>query len=129
MAFAAGQVITNKGAAAFGSANFTTLKYIAGGVGATSMARTAAVGDTALSSELAEGRATGTVTNVTTTVTNDTFQVVGTITATGSRAVDEMGVFDASTSGNMGISVTHAAQNLASGDSIQYTVKIKFVPG
>ena len=101
-------------------------KFVALGVGATGAARTAAAGDTALSSELAEGRATGTESIVTTTVTNDTYQVVGTVTATGSRAVDEAGTFDASTTGNMHVSATFPVVNLATGDSLQLTVKTKF---
>ena len=84
----------------------------------------AAAGDTALSTEV-ETRATGTESVVTTTVTGDTYQVAGTITATASRSVDEMGLFDASSSGNMGFSATLAVISLASGDSIAWTAKIQ----
>jgi hypothetical protein len=101
-------------------------KYIAGGVGATGAARTAVVGDTALSSELAEGRTSGTESTQTTTTTGDTYQSLGTITATGTRAVDEVGLFDASSSGNLFLSATHAVVNLVTGDSIQYTLKASF---
>lgn len=98
-------------------------KFIALGVGATGAARTAVAGDTALTSELAEGRATGTGSTVTTTNTNDTLQEVGTVTATGSRAVDEGGLFDASSAGNMFLSATFNPINLANGDSLQLTAK------
>lgn len=97
-------------------------KFVAMGTGATAAARTAAVADTALSTEV-ETRATGTESTVTTTVTGDTYQVVGTITATSARAVDEAATFDASTVGNIGVSATFAVINLASGDSLQLTVK------
>lgn len=99
-------------------------KYVAMGVGATGAARTAAVGDTALSSQV-ESRTSGTESTVTTTTTNDTYQVVGTVTATATRVVDEAGLFDASSSGNMATSATFAVINLESGDSIQFTWKIK----
>jgi hypothetical protein len=97
-------------------------KFLAMGTGATAAARTAAVTDTALSTEV-ETRATGTESIVTTSVTGDTYQIVGTITATSARAVDEAATFDASTTGNIGVSATMAVINLASGDSLQLTVK------
>lgn len=130
MAFGAATVITTKGKAMFADrlrttpATYTTSpKYVAAGVGATGAARTAVVGDTVLSSELAEGRTSGTESVVTTSTTGDTYQVAGTITATGARAIDEMGLFDASTVGNLFMSVTHLINNLVSGDSITYTAK------
>ena len=98
-------------------------KYCAMGVGATSADRTAAVGDTALSSEV-ETRTSGTESTQTTTTTNDTYQVVGTITASGTRAVDEFGLFDASSSGNMGLSSTFNIINITSGEGIEFTTKI-----
>lgn len=133
MAFGTATVITNAGVAIQAKRMIGATpsqaepKYVAMGVGATGAARTAVAGDTALSSEV-ETRTTGTASNVTTTVTNDTYQVVGTVAATTSRAVDEAGLFDASTSGNLMISATFAVQNLSNGDSIQFTWKNKFVP-
>lgn len=130
MAFGTATKVTNKGVAMRADrlrttpATYTTPpKFIGLGVGATGAARTAAVTDTVLSSELAEGRATGTESVVTTTVTGDTTQVVGTVTATGSRSVDEAGTFDASSTGNMDVSATFAVVSLANGDSLQLTVK------
>jgi len=100
-------------------------KYVAMGVGATGAGRTAAVGDTALSTQV-ETRTAGTSTQVTTSTANDTFQNVGTITATATRAVDESGLFDASSAGNMFTSATFAVVNLNSGDSIQFTWKVQY---
>lgn len=97
-------------------------KFIGIGTGATTAARTAVAADTALSTEV-ETRATGAASTVTTTVTNDTYQTVGTITATAARSVDEAGTFDASTVGNLDVSATFAVVSLASGDSLQLTVK------
>jgi hypothetical protein len=131
MAFGAATVITNvgKGIAAkrmFGATpSQLEPKYIGMGVGATGAARTAVVADTALSTEV-ESRTTGTGSTVTTTQTNDTFQETGTVTASATRAVDEVGLFDASSTGNMFLSATHAVINLANGDSIAYTLKTQF---
>lgn len=130
MPFGTATVITNKGKAMFADrirttpATYTTSpKYVAAGVGATGAARTAVAGDTALSSELSEGRTSGTESVVTTTQTGDTYQVTGTVTASGSRAVDEAGLFDAASTGNMFLSATFPIINLANGDSIAFTAK------
>jgi len=80
-----------------------------------------------------ESRTTGTSSQVTTTQTNDTYQVTGTITAAGTRAITEVGVFDAAgtgsppTGGNMDIYGDFSVINLASSDSIAFTVKVAFV--
>lgn len=79
-----------------------------------------------------EARTTGTSSQQTTTQTNDTYQVVGTITALGTRAITEVGVFDAAgsgsppTGGNMDIYGDFSVINLSSGDSIAFTVKVAF---
>lgn len=130
MAFGTATVLTSSGKRTSADRQQTTptrnpLKYIGIGVGATGAARTAVAADTALSTEV-ETRATGTESIVTTTVTSDTYQVVGTITASATRAVDEAGTFDASSAGNIGVSATFAVINLASGDSIQLTVKTTY---
>ena len=129
MPFGAATVITNKGKAMYADrirttpATYTTApKYLGIGVGATGAGRTAAVTDTALSTEV-ESRAAGTESVVTTTVTGDTYQVVGTISITASRAIDEAMQFDASSSGNGFLSATFAVIDLNSGDSLQLTSK------
>lgn len=131
MAFGPATVVTNSGKAIAAKRHIGSTpaqaepNYIGIGTGATGAARTAVAADTALSTAV-ESRVAGTSSNVTTTVTNDTYQTVGTITATASRAVDEAGTFDASTAGNMDISATFAVVNLASGDSLQITFKKVF---
>ena len=70
-----------------------------------------------------ETRVAGTSTRVTTTTTNDTYQVVGTITATATRALQESGLFDAAASGNMFVRGVYTTINLSTGDSIQLTWK------
>ncbi len=131
MPFGTGTTLTNLGAAIFADrvrtspGTYTTSpKHIGIGVGATGAGRTAAVTDTGLSTEV-ESRASGTESTVTTTVTGDTYQSVGTVSITGTRAVDESGLFDASSSGNMATSATFPVINLSSGDSLQLTWKVK----
>jgi len=100
-----------------------TPNFQAIGVGATGAARTAVAADTALSTEVETRVNTNAFTTVTTTQTNDTAQCIQTTTATATRAVDEAGLFDASSAGNMFISATFAVISLASGDSLQLTWK------
>jgi hypothetical protein len=52
--------------------------------------------------------------------------VVGTITATGTRAVTNAGTFDASTSGNLCVKGDFSTINLATNDSIQFTINLQF---
>lgn len=128
MAFGTATVLTNAGKAITTNrikGVGTEPSYVGVGVGATTAARTAVITDTALSTAV-ESRVAGTSTQQTTTTTNDTYQVVGTVTATAARAVDEAGLFDASTAGNMFLSATFPVVNLATGDSIQTTLKVQF---
>jgi len=103
-------------------------KYLQWGTG-SGAAKTANVVTT---TSTTEARTNGTASQVTTTVTNDTYQVIGTITALGTRAVTEVGVFDAAgsgsppTGGNMCIYGDFSVINLGTGDSIQFTVKVAF---
>lgn len=132
MAFGTATVVTNKGKAILADRVRTTPgtytgapKYVGIGVGATAAARTAVVADTALSSEVETPRTAGTESTVTTGVTGDTYQVVSTITATAVRAVDESGLFDATTAGNMFTSATFPVVNLQASDSVQFTWKVQ----
>ena len=119
---------TTVGMPSSGSAIVTALllasavKYVAYGTDTTAYAAT----QTALIAAAAESRATGTQTQQTTDHTNDTYQVVGTITcATTGKAITEAGVFDAASSGNMYARAAFSALNLDVGDSIQFTFKVK----
>lgn len=53
--------------------------------------------DVALFTESAEARVSGTSSQVTTTTTNDTYQVTGTMTATAGRAITEFALCDSTT--------------------------------
>jgi hypothetical protein len=99
----------------------TQPKYIAWGTGAGTTAAT----DTTLFTETGT-RVSGTTSQVTTSVTNDTLQVVGTQTAGGTLAITNAGLLDASTSGNLFAKGDFSTINLNSGDSIQFTFKVQF---
>lgn len=100
----------------------TEPNYCAWGTGAG----TAAATDTTLFTESAESRVAGTSTQQTTTTTNDTYRVVGTITATGTRGITNAGLFDASTSGNLFVKGDFTVINLVTNDSIQFTFNVQF---
>lgn len=124
-------VFTNAGAAIVTNRIIqagTAPKNIGWGTGTNA----AAVGDTALQTEAAPttggGRTVGTESRTTITNTNDNYQVVGTVTAGGSLAITEAGLFDAVTSGNCLIRSVFSAVNVVSGDSIAFTFGLKFVP-
>ena len=99
----------------------TEPSYVAAGTGSG----TTAAADTTLFTETGT-RTAGTSTQQTTSTTNDTYQVVGTITASGALTVTNAGLFDASTSGNLFIKSDFTGVVLASGDSIQFTIKASF---
>jgi hypothetical protein len=105
----------------------TTVKYIGLGTGTGAAATT----DTTLGTEIttggaAEERATGTQSRVTTTHTNDTYQVVGTVTMNSSHAVTEAGLFSASSSGSLFARQVFDALNLVSADTLAITWKVAF---
>ena len=108
----------------------TEPKYIGWGTAAG----TAAVTDTTLfteklvdlSTSAGTDHTTGTSSRVTTSVTNDTYQVVGTRTATGAGTVTNAGLFDAASGGNLFLKGDFTGIALASGDSIQFTIKAQF---
>ena len=99
----------------------TQPKYVAWGTGAGTTAAT----DTTLFTEVLP-RVSGTTSQVTTSTTNDTYQVVGTQTAGTSETITNAGLFDASTSGNLFIKGDFTGVPLSSGDSIQFTFKCQF---
>lgn len=99
----------------------TQPKYVAWGTGAGTTAAT----DTTLFTETGT-RVAGTTTQQTTSTTNDTYQVIGTLTAGGTLAITNAGLFDAVTVGNLFVKGDFSTINLTTGDSIQFTVKTQF---
>ena len=104
-------------------------------IGWGTAAGTAAVADTTLFTEKLVDLSTsagtdhtvGTSTQQTTTVTNDTYQVVGTRTATGAGTVTNAGLFTAASGGTLFLKGDFTGIGLAINDSIQFTFKAIFV--
>lgn len=118
-------VITNVGKGIYnnrlknGATGATEPNYIAWGTGTGAVAT-----GTALATPAAEARVAGTSTLVTTTTTNDTYQVVGTMTVAGAgKTISEVGLFDASAGGNMFLWADFTGISLNVGESIQFTLK------
>lgn len=97
----------------------TEPNFVAVGTGVS----TAVLADTAIQTEV-ETRVAGVSTQQTTTTTNDTYQVIGTQSITGTRALANAGLMDAVTTGNMFTHGDFAVINLVSGDSLQQTWKV-----
>lgn len=98
----------------------STLKYHAVGTGNTAEA----VGDTTLVTEV-ETRTSGTQAENAANI----YESVGTITATGARAIVEHGVFSASTAGTLLDRTVFSVVNLATNDSIQCTYRLTLTAG
>jgi hypothetical protein len=117
-------LVTNVGHAAYagqiGGSTSTAFTAMAYGTGSTA----AAVTDTALQTEVS--RAASTISRVTTSVTNDTFQSVHTFTAGGTQAITEEGLLDNNVSGgNLLAHNVFSAVNMVNGDTLQFTHQIQ----
>lgn len=116
-------LVVNGGRAIFTNrlkAGGTEPNFVAVGTGVG----TAALADTTLFTEV-ETRVAGTSTQQTTSTTNDTYQVIGTVSITATRALTNAGLFDAVSAGNMFTKGDFATINLVSGDSLQETWKVQ----
>jgi hypothetical protein len=71
-------------------------------------------------------RTVGSSSRVTTTTTNDTYQVTGTRTATGAGTVTNAGLWDATSGGNLFLKGDFTGIGLAINDSIAFTIKAVF---
>jgi len=100
----------------------TEPKYMAWGTGSG----TSSASDTTLFTESTEARVTATGSRVTTTVTNDTVQYIGTLTADANKTITNEGLFDAATGGNLLQKHDFSGIPLLLGDSIQFTNQLKF---
>jgi hypothetical protein len=96
------------------------------GTGATSSANAVTTTTTT------EARVSATPAQATVTSTNDTLTLTGTITAAGSRAITEVGAFDAvgtgtpPTGGNMDLYGSFSVINLNASDSIAFTINVTY---
>ncbi len=92
----------------------------------------AATANVVTTTSTAEDRTLAVAAQGTTTVTSDKLVLTGTIIATDTRAITEVGAFDAAgsgsppTGGNMDIYGDFSTINLASGDSIAFTINTTF---
>jgi len=79
-----------------------------------------------LSTSAGTDHTVGTSSQQTTTVTNDTYQVVGTRTATGAGTVTNAGLFTAASGGTLFLKGDFTGIALSASDSIQFTIKAIF---
>jgi hypothetical protein len=107
-----------------GSGSPAAATFIAVGTGVVA----ASASDTTLGTETAASgltRAAGTVSLVTTTVTNDTAQILKSFSVTGTVAVTESGVLNASSGGTLLCRQVFSAINVVNTDTLQITWKIQ----
>lgn len=106
-------------------ASGTPFTFLAVGTSATAVTSA----DTALNAELSTlglSRVAATVSRVTITATNDTLQLANTWSVTGSTTVNEVGVFNASSSGVMLGHALTGAKTVANGDVLVGTYQCQF---
>lgn len=123
-------IITNTGKAgvaglAGNTGSISAFTYLAIGTSATAVANT----DTTLNAEITDSsltRSAATVSRITTSVTNDTLQLTFTWTASGSKTVQETGIFNASSSGIMLGHALTGAKSVVSGDVLVGTYQVQF---
>lgn len=108
-----------------GDATATPFTYVAVGTSSTAVS----AGQTALQAETTTNglqRASGTVGRTTTTVTNDTLQITKTFTASGTVAVEEIGIFNASSSGTMLSRALTSTKTVLNGETLACTYTLAF---
>lgn len=121
--------ITNAGLAQIallaGDASAVPFTFLALGTGTTAADATQTVLQVETSAS-GLARAAATVSRVTTTVTNDTLQLLKAFTAGASVAITECGIFNDATVGTMLGRQVFAAVNVVSGDILTITYKVSF---
>ena len=103
----------------------TIPSYLAWGTGTQATPKTATTlsAETTTTNDPGYARVAGTVSLTTTTYANDTFQVVGTLTAGAALTITEAGLFDAVTVGNLFLYGSFTGIALNTNDSIQFTMQ------
>lgn len=122
-------IITTAGVAQMallaGDATAVPFTYLAVGTSTTAVAGS----QTALVAEITDSglaRAAATVSRVTTTSTNDTLQLYKEFSVTGSKTVEEAGVFNDATTGTMLARALTTSKSVINGDLLQITYKVSF---
>ena len=108
-----------------GDASATPFTYLAVGTDATAFG----IGQTALVAEIVDSglsRASATVSRVTTTVTNDTLRLVKTWTATGAKTVEEIGAFNAASTGTLLCRALTTSKTVSTDDTLTATYDVAF---
>lgn len=108
-----------------GDASATPFTYLELGTSSTAPA----IGQTALQAAITDtglARASATVSRTTTTVTNDTLQLVYTWTASGSKTIEEIGIFNANSAGTMLARALTTSRSVVNGDTFTATYKVAF---
>lgn len=108
-----------------GDATAVPFTYLAVGTSSTAVVAT----QTALQGELTDSgleRVVATVSRVTTTVTNDTMQLYYEWTATATKTIEEIGIFNAASGVTMLSRALTGSKALVATDKLQATYKVKF---
>lgn len=121
-------LITNAGLAGLasrinGDGSEAAFTYLAVGTGTTAANAT----DTTLETEIVDSglaRAAGTASRTTTTQTNDTARLTKTFSVTGTKAVTEIGILNAGSSGTLLCRQVFTAVNVQNGDSLAVTYDV-----
>lgn len=124
-------VLTNAGRTILSSRMIANTQVVPTYVGWATGAGTSAVADTTLFVEDSAGtpayaRIAGTLSQVTTTVTNDTYKVVATLVANAAKTITNAGVFDAVTVGNLFVKGDFTGVAVNTNDSITFTITLQF---
>lgn len=108
-----------------GDASAVPFTYLEVGTSSTAVS----AGQTALQAAIVDtglARAAGTVSRITTSVTNDTFQLTYTWTASGTKAIEEVGVFNAASTGTMLSRALTTTKTVLNGETFTATYKLQF---
>ena len=108
-----------------GDASAVPFTFLAVGTSSTAVAAT----QTALGGEITDSglaRTAATVSRVQTTVANDTLQLFYSFSVTGSKTVEEVGVFNDAATGTMLSRALTSSKSLINGEVFEVTYKIKF---
>lgn len=117
-------IVTNTGLVriinALNGGSHTPPQHIGWGTGSTAPA----AGNTGLETAAAEDRTSGTRSVEETVIAGDTFRVVGTITAEGTKTISEVALFDAAAAGNCYLRATFTGVPVEADDAIAFTIDI-----
>lgn len=111
---------------ATGGGSFASAFFVAWGNGS---GQSATAADTAIFGEAPTGRAAATATpvSINTSGYNDGLRLAATLTADANRTIDNVGVLDAASGGNLFLHSNFAAMNLLTSDVVNFQFTLVFV--